>query len=789
MKIEAIAARNQRGAALILVLLGIFIFVAGGAFIIKAVDRNSDLRFAFQRSLVAFNSAEAGIHYGAVGVQNAMLNFGLPTNCSAGGTSFAINARTVTFKLSVPTGTPWNGTAGSCAETPLNITEGQGTPFGGLNAQLYTYNLIATSANPFGFTEASINNQFQAHNIPMFQFAAFFSGDMELLPGPNQIINGRLHTNADLYLNNDTCGASPSNGLNILGQITIVGSGRAGTSPLNRGRKDDTTQNWNNVYISKDGTTSNMQVLGTNAPGSTSCANTSMRQIGSAEINTFDTLGPRVVTGLQNISLPTSTGLGCVPWITGCGSGGSYWQQANLRIALDTTQTTTLANGTVLYKIEILNPDGSVNGTATSALATYMQNNPGAITYSDVPRNAPHWDCSAWSDCESAGYAVPGTTAYTSAFPVANDVNCGGAGFPGRNPRDQITAANYCGDYRYGGFFNWREKKPVLMLNIDWMAFEEYNDRTANVFFDPAVTTNGGLVVFFTVKDTAGSEGYQADNYGVRVYDAGRARRNLGDPGVTFVTDRAMYLAGNINCPVPNYAGPDTSPASCGDASWPPSSSSTYQKPVSAIADTVNVLSCNWIAQQAGGTITPCGTYGMGVDDWSAGCGVGCRPTDEASTQGAGTTGTGATCGGSGCTAAATIINAGFFAATDQTWCPSNSNGTNCGGSFYSGGVENFPRFHENWSGVKYWYQGSLVSSGAPNHTCFEFVAQVVAIGNDPSFPCAAGSTQGFWSTQRYSPPTRRWFYDLSFNNAQYLPPMAPRFVYLSLVFFTQVFQ
>jgi len=778
-------ARRQQGAALILVLLGIMVFVAAGAFIILAVDRNTDLRFAFQRNIVGFHSAEAGIHVGAVSVLNAMQNFGLPTNCNP--QTFVINGRTVTYTLGVPANAPWNGVAGSCTEAPLTVTEAQGTTFGGLNAQLYTYSLTAASRNALGFNEASINNQFQAHQIPMFQFAAFYSGDMELLPGPTTIINGRLHTNGDMYLNNDTCGSAPSNGLNILGQITVVGSGVSGTSPLNRGRKDDTTVNHDNVYISLDGTSTNMQVLGTGASGSTSCAQVATRQIAGTEINTFNGIGPRIVTGMKNITLPTPIGLTCVPWISGCGAiGGSYWQNANLRVALDTTTTTTIGSGAQLYNIEVLNADGSVNGGLTASLSTFMQANPGAITYSDVPKTTSPWNCTSASPptCESTAYAAPGQ--YTQPWPTASGSgNCVTA----HGPRGIITSTNYCNDYRYGGFFNWRERKPMLMLNIDWMALEEYNNANGNVFFDPTTTTNGGLVVFLTVKDTATAEGYKADNYGVRLYDAGRARRNSTDPGVTFVTDRAAYVAGNFNCPQPNYAGSDLSPAPCGDATWPPTSSSTDQKPTSIIADTVNVLSCNWIAQQGGGTIAPCGTYNMDADQWAQGCGVGCRPVDEASTKGSGTTPTGASCGGSGCQAQPTIINAAFFAGTDQTWCSSNTNGTNCGNAYYSGGVENYPRFHENWSGVKYWYQGSLVSSGPPTHTCFEYTAQLVAIANDPSYTCTASTRQGFWSTQRYSPPTRRWFYDVSFNNASYLPPMSPRFVYLSLVYFTQVFQ
>src|SRR5262249_24644163 len=198
--------------------------------------------------------------------------------------------------------------------------------------------------------------QFQAHLIPMFQFVAFYSSDLEFLPGPTAIANGRLHTNGDLYLNSDSCGGAPNAGLNILGQITIVGSGISGTAPLNRGRKDDLSVNHDNVYISLDGTTGALQVLGTNAQGSASCAQGGTRQIGASEITSFNN---RISTGLTNLSLPTPTGLLCVPWIStaaGCGSAGQYWQNANFRIVLDLSdQSFTTGAGSNIYQIKVLN--------------------------------------------------------------------------------------------------------------------------------------------------------------------------------------------------------------------------------------------------------------------------------------------------------------------------------------------------------------------------------------------------------------------------------------------------
>jgi hypothetical protein len=41
--------------------------------------------------------------------------------------------------------------------------------------------------------------------VPIFQFAVFYTGDLEINPGPDMTIRGRVHTNGDLYLN---CGGT-----------------------------------------------------------------------------------------------------------------------------------------------------------------------------------------------------------------------------------------------------------------------------------------------------------------------------------------------------------------------------------------------------------------------------------------------------------------------------------------------------------------------------------------------------------------------------------------------------
>jgi len=95
-------------------------------------------------------------------------------------------------------------------------------------------------------------------------------------------------------------------------------------------------------------------------------------------------------------------------------------------------------------------------------------------------------------------------------------------------------------------------------------------------------------------------------------------------------------------------------------------------------------------------------------------------------------------------TAANDTVNAAFLTGN----VPSD-------GNYYSGGVENFPRFLENWSGYTFTYNGSMV--------CM-FNSQVAT---DP-WP-GTGTV--------YNPPTRNWAFDLNFNNALKQPPLTPHVI------------
>ncbi len=101
-------------------------------------------------------------------------------------------------------------------------------------------------------------------------------------------------------------------------------------------------------------------------------------------------------------------------------------------------------------------------------------------------------------------------------------------------------------------------------------------------------------------------------------------------------------------------------------------------------------------------------------------------------------------------TASDTTVNTALLVGIDPT-------GTYNGTAVYSGGVENFPRFLENWSNKNFWYNGSMVAM---------FDSQIATV------PWG-------YSKNVYNPPNRNWAFDVNFNNPNKLPPGTPLILYM----------
>jgi hypothetical protein len=110
-------------------------------------------------------------------------------------------------------------------------------------------------------------------------------------------------------------------------------------------------------------------------------------------------------------------------------------------------------------------------------------------------------------------------------------------------------------------------------------------------------------------------------------------------------------------------------------------------------------------------------------------------------------------------TARSTTVNAALLVGHSATPCDYARAG--CAAPAYGGGLENLPRFLENWGGgVIFRYTGSLVS-------LYQSRFSTGLWGNNLN---AAPQPNGGY----YSPPTRQWSFDVNFRFPERLPPGTP---------------
>ena len=673
--------------ALIGVLIVICLLMSLAVSLAFSVIADTQLRGALGRSLGGFYAAEAGLNQGIGEYKNIFLAYNVPSGADFDERSFALGDRDVVYGL-----TPR-------ANNPQSVVIPSGELFSGLNAIQYRYIVNSHAENALSETEASVGAEFLVGYIPLFQFVAFYTGDLEIAPGPLMNLNGRVHTNGNLYLNANDPGLYIAD--KPAAKVFTVQVSSA--EDIYRGRKDTNTCTGN---VTVDMLRDTVSPFGDLDPRGLPCNGGGTRLVPISELAQWQ---GSMVSRIDNIAVPE-------PDIIAKGSG-AYWQHADLRIVLVLGTSDSIAPGITLPNaIEVQDVDGLRNTSKTAQLHAFMADKPWntansgypgtvPIFYTDVPLSGSGCGCA--NGTPTCGNAT--ATCYSPripAPPLSADAS-----------RVYGSDMKFDGDYRRGGFYNQREGKWMRLLDINVADLLLWNQQHGSPFFANSDNTDGGLVIFASVE---GPNSNTTNNYGVRLFGSANLPIPGGigvsaDPtGLTVASDQAMYVLGDYN----------RGPISAGDLP---------RQPASIIGDSVNILSQRY---------------------WLPGCignycrdGQSVRPLSETWRDGA-----------------TTWINAAFLGGVDTT--PASFPGSGA----YNGGLENYPRFHEDLAGFPLNYQGSFVSLGEPQHVRGAW--------------CGTGN-----GCNIYNPPDRNWNYDPAFNDAANLPPLTPRFVYVQQVLFTEDFK
>lgn len=182
-----------------------------------ATDRSSGVT---RRSAQAQYIAEGAVEIASKTVQESIANWKTPPTA---GTA-TIDGVEVNYTV-----TPMTTVAGDLAQTVL-------TDAAGIQTIVTTYEISATAQMEEDV--ARVSRVVSANSTPIFQFAVFYTGDLEVNPGPDMTLGGRVHSNGNIHL-------APGAALQLnTNYVRAVGD-------IYRCRKDDPFSSTGNVTIRK----------------------------------------------------------------------------------------------------------------------------------------------------------------------------------------------------------------------------------------------------------------------------------------------------------------------------------------------------------------------------------------------------------------------------------------------------------------------------------------------------------------------------------------------------------
>jgi len=176
---------NESGIVLIVCLAILFMLSLIG--IASISTSNNDMRIAENenRATGAFYAAEAGLEKAAASIARSYQTTGAPPSPLP---IDSLSELHYTYKYL---------TADDGPAVNTQLTEGA---YKGLYGLVKTYTINSLGIDVSSNSGVELQMQMSDALIPIFQFAVFYEYDLEIAPGPDMILGGRVHSNKDLYL-------------------------------------------------------------------------------------------------------------------------------------------------------------------------------------------------------------------------------------------------------------------------------------------------------------------------------------------------------------------------------------------------------------------------------------------------------------------------------------------------------------------------------------------------------------------------------------------------------------
>ncbi len=576
------------------------------------------------------------------------------------------------------------------------VTDG---PFAGLYSLTQKVQITSQAEDPMGNTSAVIVSA-KAQAFPVFQFGVFFEKDLEATNGPSMTFAGWVHSNGNIYLS--------SNNAWYKDRVTTP-------NKVFHDRKDNHDVN-SGVYIA-NASAVDVQL---DFDSRTHPNPAAFRAESDAK---FDNRLMTDAYGVDSLALPLPPGVPAYELLlpreasdTPQERQAKFAWKADMSVKVDLTDIRTTA-------------EFCGGATEASELPNWVKDNPGVSGNKPVVpgqkinfKIGPNCGGAAGYEIEAKGYdsggtevfvsvQTPGSCTFDLTIPANvdqlviivknNPVYVGEAywedlqslGTVDTTPYPNITVT------RPAGFTVPTPAELCDMLSWNWSAFYEGREQNVVDMLDVDI----GLLNIWTNGDplkttsTYYFEFVVPDNAltGWTAAEKAMLSDNTLNPAVRLKNGRTLPNPLTIATHYPLYVQGDYN-----KLSW---------KPSSVVSDAISILSNAW-------------------DDADHQAQVIVKPN-----------------------ASPTEVYTAILAGQSATPCDHEDAG--CAGGytdFYGGGIENFPRFLENWSGITLKYVGALVS----------IHESVIAVGT--------------WSGRPYSPPRRDWSFDTRFGDPTNLPPGTP---------------
>lgn len=192
MKIRINSSGRKRGTALLAALFAAFVAASMVMVLMTITNAKNEQTDVERYSKVAKFSAEGAIEAAKKELQVAIANW----RSVAPEGDVELNGRTVEYSVT-PTGLDTISTDGAGIQT---LVTG------------YELKAIGREQRSTALAHRIVN----AEATPIFQFAVFYTEDLEIFPGPSMTLGGRVHSNADIYLG---CGGTLTVDTNYLHSV------------------------------------------------------------------------------------------------------------------------------------------------------------------------------------------------------------------------------------------------------------------------------------------------------------------------------------------------------------------------------------------------------------------------------------------------------------------------------------------------------------------------------------------------------------------------------------------